>query len=219
MNYVGTTFLSLFLLAFLGVAGHETGFFKRFQHGLKNPHYVGNWTPANEWPAIMRDPTQQKSNRGVVRLEDGTTLTPKASYDITARVVSVYQYTTDATSPWSPLDFAVTWGPIASIDESKSLGTTQSGRYYHWSLGRNSTQSVQTISRHSANIHLIPATPEIAERLNNIRAGEIVTMKGHLVNLRAPNGIRWNTSLSRTDTGGGACEILYVEYVEASLST
>ncbi len=36
-------------------------------------------------------------------------------------------------------------------------------------------------------------------------------MSGYLVDVRGPNGFRWNTSLSRNDTGDGACEIMWIE--------
>lgn len=212
----GKIFLSLFLLAFLGITGYEFDLHKSFQKGLKNPHYVGKWTPAEQWPTINTDPIQEKPRRTRFNHKEAE-LTPVASFDITGRVVSVYKYTDDPTSPWSPLDFAVTWGPIGGIDESRALGTTQSGRFYHWFPGRNNTYDIRTISRHSANIHIIPANDAIARQLEAVRAGEIVRLQGHLVNLKSGN-IRWNTSTTRTDTGGGACEILYVESIQASVS-
>ena len=35
-----------------------------------------------------------------------------------------------------------------------------------------------------------------------------------LVDVEMPNGALWRTSLSRTDTGAGACETVYVERIE-----
>ena len=40
-------------------------------------------------------------------------------------------------------------------------------------------------------------------------------MRGYLVNVGGPDGFSWNTSLRRDDTGNGACEVFYVESVEA----
>ncbi|MEI9898720.1 MAG: hypothetical protein WDN28_33905 [Chthoniobacter sp.] len=45
--------------------------------------------------------------------------------------------------------------------------------------------------------------------------GEIVTMQGYLVNAGKTGGIDWTTSLSRIDTGNGACEVIYVTGIQA----
>jgi hypothetical protein len=70
---------------------------------------------------------------------------------------------------------------------------------------------------HSSNNHLVAANSSIAGVISDLYPGEIVTMKGYLVNISKPNGFYWNTSLSRTDTGKGACEVFYVEGIEAAM--
>jgi len=51
--------------------------------------------------------------------------------------------------------------------------------------------------------------------------GDQIKIKGKLVNIQAklankpgPYDITWNSSLSRQDTGAGACELIYVEQAE-----
>jgi hypothetical protein len=51
--------------------------------------------------------------------------------------------------------------------------------------------------------------------LKKLRPGQIVTARGYLVDVRGPGGFTWNTSLSRTDTGAGACELFWVEALDA----
>jgi hypothetical protein len=41
-----------------------------------------------------------------------------------------------------------------------------------------------------------------------------VTASGYLVDIRGADGFTWSTSLSRTDTGDGACEVFWVERLE-----
>ena len=48
-----------------------------------------------------------------------------------------------------------------------------------------------------------------------LSAGQIATLRGWLVNATSPDGGHWNTSLSRTDDGPGACELFYVESARA----
>jgi hypothetical protein len=47
-----------------------------------------------------------------------------------------------------------------------------------------------------------------------MRPGQIATIGGYLVDVRGPGGFLWNTSLTRTDTGEGACEIVWVDTLE-----
>jgi hypothetical protein len=62
---------------------------------------------------------------------------------------------------------------------------------------------------------MIPATTDLEGRLKKLRPGQIVTASGYLVDVRGPGGFAWNTSLSRTDTGNGACELFWVEALDA----
>lgn len=62
----------------------------------------------------------------------------------------------------------------------------------------------------SANMHLIPGNPNIDLRLRRLKPGHLVQIKGFLVNVTGPNGFLWRTSTLRTDTGNGACEIVWV---------
>jgi hypothetical protein len=59
-------------------------------------------------------------------------------------------------------------------------------------------------------MHLIPTSSVLAEKMKNIRAGQIVRIVGQLVEARAPDGWRWTSSLTRNDTGAGACELIRV---------
>jgi hypothetical protein len=39
--------------------------------------------------------------------------------------------------------------------------------------------------------------------------GDVIQIRGYLVSIAGPDGERWKSSLSRNDTGGGSCELLY----------
>jgi hypothetical protein len=71
--------------------------------------------------------------------------------------------------------------------------------------------SRRMIETHSANMHMIPADAEIERQLKSIRAGNMVHLKGFLVEVTTKDGWRWKSSLTRDDTGGGACELILVE--------
>ena len=64
---------------------------------------------------------------------------------------------------------------------------------------------------------MIPASNGVAGRLKKIRRGDIVRIRGFLVDVDHDSGFFWRTSLSRDDTGNGSCEILYVDWIEIEM--
>ena len=64
---------------------------------------------------------------------------------------------------------------------------------------------------HAAQMHMVPSSDALAAKLKALRPGQRVTINGWLVDIRGPGGFAWNTSLTRDDTGNGACEIVFVE--------
>jgi hypothetical protein len=72
---------------------------------------------------------------------------------------------------------------------------------------------------HVANNHLIPATEDVAQALDRVRIGDLVTLQGKLVDveIRDPHGqvsAGMRTIMTRDDVGSGASEIVWVESVE-----
>jgi hypothetical protein len=58
---------------------------------------------------------------------------------------------------------------------------------------------------------MIPANNQIEAQLKSARVGQIVAFKGQLVEVKANDGWHWKSSLTRNDTGAGACELVFVE--------
>ena len=69
---------------------------------------------------------------------------------------------------------------------------------------------VDEIVRSSANMHMIPFDAATARALRQVRRGDRVRIDGWLVEAKATDGWHWRSSLSREDTGAGACEVVYV---------
>jgi hypothetical protein len=63
-------------------------------------------------------------------------------------------------------------------------------------------------------MHLIPASATIESTLRSVERDQWVTLRGALVEVTGQDGWSWRSSLSRTDTGGGSCELVLVEAVE-----
>ncbi len=58
---------------------------------------------------------------------------------------------------------------------------------------------------------MIPASAQVLAQIRRIRHGELVTLRGRLVNVRDAQGRVATTSLT---AGDRECEILYVEAVQ-----
>lgn len=121
-----------------------------------------------------------------------------------------------------PRDLALAWGIVAEYNEESGIKWSQANRWYRYECKDLSMYErmgeLDGISSHSANTHCIPADSEVLRKLFLIRTGERVRMKGYLVNISGEksNGstFSWNSSVSREDTGDGACEVFYVEEIE-----
>jgi hypothetical protein len=65
-------------------------------------------------------------------------------------------------------------------------------------------------------MHLIPADGQVRDALERVRRGQLVHLEGFLVDASRADGWQWHSSLSREDTGNGACELVYVERAETA---
>jgi hypothetical protein len=173
------------------------------------PPSVGEFSPP--LPLLSEEPLQANTAPTPVEPPSADwTLISVASYSLTALVMDTERYRFDALSALSPLDLAVAWGPVSTSRIQDSLAISQSGRWFHWHTAKPLLDR-NTLSSHMANIHAVPANPAVRSLLLAVRRGDVVTLQGKLVNVLRNDGFHANTSLSRTDTGGGACEILYIE--------
>ena len=143
-----------------------------------------------------------------IRFKDHT-LQPLATFDIQARVLSRERYWFDRGAKLSPIDFALGWGPMSDNRLLDLLDISQGHRFWMFSYSGGTTND--EVSHHAANMHMIPSTPAIEHTLLDVRVGQIVHLEGELVEATGDDGFRWRSSLSRTDTGDGACELVYVE--------
>lgn len=141
-------------------------------------------------------------------------LEPKADFSLTARVLSQAIYRFDRESVLSPVDLLVGWGRMSDSSVVGHLRFSQRGRwgYWRWSGSAPPIPS-REIETSAANMHMIPAETWIEHQLRRLRPGQLVRLDGQLVNASTSDGFRWDSSLSRTDTGGGSCELFYVRYL------
>lgn len=163
-------------------------------------------------PGVLapKEPEQRGLEGAATWQASGYTFRPLADFRIEARVIRREDYWLGRESELSPVDFVLSWGPMSDQRVLDGLHITQRGRWYHWQA-RQLPIPRREIESHSANMHMIPADREVRSLLDAVRSGDLVRIRGYLVEVQAPDGWRWRSSLSRSDTGNGSCEVVWVE--------
>jgi hypothetical protein len=96
----------------------------------------------------------------------------------------------------------------------RAFDISQSVRFYSWMPKQALPIPRQAVIEHSANTHVIPADAGVARQLERVRIGQVVHLRGYLVNAVRDDGVYITTSMTRSDSGPGSCEVLLVEQVE-----
>ncbi|MFO8029698.1 MAG: hypothetical protein R6U28_07540 [Cyclonatronaceae bacterium] len=159
------------------------------------------------------EPVQVKHEGASTFIYEDFFLTPVAEFDVQARVLSRKDYSRDDGSDLSPVDLTLGWGRMSDESVFEQLTIRQLSRFYIW-RARQLPIPRREIEVSSANMHMIPATREIERAVKQVRKGDLVRFTGKLVNAEGKDGFRWRTSTTRTDTGNGACELVFVETFE-----
>ena len=162
-------------------------------------------------PGVLIDMEPSQAPCGSSRLLEvaGYTLTPLASYHLTARVLHKKRYFS-GTAALVPYDVALGWGRMSDTAVLSNLVISQGNRFYFYEWRHRAPIPQGEIIAHSANNHLIAADSNIAGFIRSLRVGHLVDLRGYLVEARKDNGFIWRSSLSRVDSGNGACELFYV---------
>lgn len=160
---------------------------------------------------VAEDPRQTEPARTSPLHVEGYRLTPRAEFDIRARVLARENYRLGAEADLSPVDLALGWGVMSDQAVLDRIEITQGSRWYFTRYQMPAPIPDRDIIRHSGNMHMVPADAYVLGQLRKIRRGDIVRARGLLVDVDHPSGFNWRTSLSRDDSGGGSCEIFYVE--------
>ncbi len=69
------------------------------------------------------------------------------------------------------------------------------------------------IEHHAANTHLSWKSAAVDDVVMDLEAGDVVRLEGALVDIHDDDGVI-TSSMVRTDVGGGACEVMWVDRAE-----
>ncbi|MBD3654161.1 hypothetical protein [Kangiella sp.] len=175
----------------------------------------GFWNYSREvslGPGVMAPeiPLQKNLDPPISFNHQGFTVTKIANFRIKAKVLAKENYYFGREAEVSPTDLALGWGRMSDESILQHINITQSGRFYRWRV-ESFPIPRREIETHSANMHLIPADEYVKHLIDDIREGEIIELSGSLVNVKAKDGWFWSSSLTRNDTGNGACELIWVD--------
>lgn len=140
-----------------------------------------------------------------------------ATYDITGVVIGMeYFYFGGGANTISPEDLVLAWGPASNRkymnDISVKIGAND--RFASYSIiGDFHNDYKEKATNYISNNHIIPMNNRLKSVLKKIRKGDVVQILGYLVDCKGNNWTWGPSSMTRTDKGNGACEIILAESI------
>ena len=141
-------------------------------------------------------------------------LTPRYNYSISAKVILRKNYYYDYPfSNISPMDLGLGWDVMTDDSILNRLDIRNSNRFLVWHSWADDLP-YQEMANCTSNVHIIPATENLSKALKKIYNRDTIYLEGYLVDVYMMDGtdiFEMETSVIRSDSGWGACEILYVK--------
>jgi hypothetical protein len=181
--------------------------------------------PAELRPELANEPVQEPTSATSFTTAVGGiayTIKPVADYEIWGLVVSEH----DAGAWWdwihkawkdelNAVDLCVVFAE--NVTRGGYVGLDYSSGQFVCNVATRSSEKWQRFSmRALSNNHLLADRPSIAAKLRAVQVGDQVRIRGWLAEYGHNHGFAFKrgTSLTRDDTGNGACETIFVREVE-----
>ena len=177
--------------------------------------------PSDVVAPLFQEPVQTPTPKAPFRVEAGDqhyTITPRFQYELHGLVVSYHH-----TGSWWDIyhkawqdflnikDLCVVWGE--NIDSGVySRMKFKSGSWTCWYQWPDRETGALFDNASLSNNHLLAGNPEINRLIMTASIGDQVHFKGYLAEYaNDATDFQRGTSTTRTDTGNGACETVYIE--------
>ena len=170
-------------------------------------------------PELQNEPAQTASARQPFQVEfNGVnyTVAPEFAYDITGMIVSYRHHDGNsrmhsrANDHLNMLDVCVIWGENPANDRLHKISFWNG--IFTCNVKTRDQQAWDAFDMNQlSNNHLISDDDFIRRQVRKIRVGDQIRIKGYLSSYTNDSGSTRGTSTTRTDTGNGACETIYVE--------
>jgi hypothetical protein len=141
---------------------------------------------------------------------------PEFEYDITGMIVSYRHHDNNsrmhrlANDHLNMLDVCVVWGDNTTTAQLEKLNFWN-GIFTCNVETRDQAAWDSFDMNQLSNNHLISSDEDVRDRVQDIRIGDQIRIRGHLAGYSSPGVGKRGTSTTRTDTGDGACETIFVE--------
>jgi len=164
---------------------------------------------------VAAAPMQQAMPAKAIGQVEGWNLIALAKYHLRGRVLGTKRYHNGPQSVLVPMDVAVGWNRMSDQAVLDQFSITMGNRFFFYEWESAPAIPPDEIKCSAANNHVIAANDKVASVIRGLRVGQIVTLEGYLVNATNPEGRWWNSSLTRDDSGNGACELIFVKEANA----
>lgn len=185
-------------------------------------HWKSNQVPnrIQETASLQNEPIQTPTTEKVFTTtvnKQSYQIEPVHDYEIWGLVVadhdssSWYDITHEVWNDFiNTKDVCVIWGTNTSDFLLKELNYSH-GNWTCYVQTRNGEAWQKFNMEKLSNNHLIPGTASVKKAIAAAHIGDVIRIKGHLVNYSINGGPQRKTSVVRNDRENGACEIIYVK--------
>jgi len=171
---------------------------------------------------LFKEPVQEKTNRAAFDVNAGSIdykVKPLFDYELYGLVVSKHDSDSwldyahrDSNDKLNVADLCVVWGHNLSNGVYQKLKYS-SGQWTCFVSSKNMEEWQMFSMENFSNNHLLTNDPMIAKNIRSVRVGDQIYLKGVLSEYEHHHGgyFKRGTSITRTDTGDGACETIFVD--------
>ena len=158
-----------------------------------------------------------------IPVAQGGALLPVAQFETRGRVLNIERFKPyQSLVNWIPglrpatHDIGLGFGPMTDTANVSRFSFAHEGvshglrALFARPRGAMTQQEFDTLAPNITNVHVLPASDAVYAQLRRVKQGELVTLRGLLVNVRGTDGQVATTS---TRAGDRECEILWLEDV------
>ena len=170
-------------------------------------------------PELQSEPLQTPSSKTPFRVDFNDVsydIEPEYEYEITGMIVSYRHHDGNsrmharANDHLNMLDVCVIWGDNPRNERLHKISFWNG--IFTCNVKTRDQQAWDAFDMNQlSNNHLISDDEFVRRQVRKIRVGDQIRIKGYLSSYAGAGGSRRGTSTTRTDTGNGACETIYVE--------
>lgn len=173
-------------------------------------------------PAVEAEPVQEPVSKEPFTTEVNDVeylIRPLYHYELTGLVVSFKRFSQDygLHKRWNDFiniaDVCVVWGSNTTEVDLNAFSFSNGEFTCRFATGDETAW--RSFDKHRlSNNHLIADSARVRARIDDLEVGDQIRIEGWLSEYGEPGGPFRKTSTTRTDTGNGACETIYVADME-----